>query len=501
MHKKYKRLLIILGDQLFNSCEVEIESDTLVFMAEDFELATRYKYHKHKIIFFFAAMRSYCNELRKAENSVVYWDCHHPSFQKPFFKKVEDILGIYPAIETIEHFQVSDSFFERGLIDFCIKQKIHRIERQNPQFLTTRNEFKAYLSESKKPLMNNFYIQQRRRLNIWVDQDEKPRYGQWSFDSENRKKYPKNIVFPISFESQSDVILMDVKKDVDNFFNDHPGKSSDFWLVYTREQALRQLDHFIDYKIDGFGPYQDAIDSLEPFGFHSLLSPSINAGLLLPSEVITRILKKVKITESNRSSIEGFIRQIIGWREFVKGIYDNFQDEMDQRNYWQHFRRIKTSWYKGETGIRPFDDSVKRLIQYGYSHHIDRLMVQSNLFLLSEIEPKIVYQWFMDFYVDSADWVMAANVYGMGLMSEGGLFATKPYICGSNYILKMSHYKKEPWCDTLDGLYWRFIDKHRSFFLSNPRLGMMVKTLDKIENSRRKTIFHCAELFLEQHTE
>ena len=200
------------------------------------------------------------------------------------------------------------------------------------------------------------------------------------------------------------------------------------------------------------------------------------------------------------NSLEGFIRQIIGWREFVRGVYREFGDEQEQANFWGHHRRLKDGWYTAETGIVPLDHAIRTAWKYGWDHHIPRLMVVGNLMTLAEIAPSEAHRWFMEMYVDSSDWVMGPNVYGMALFSDGGTFATKPYICGSNYMLKMSDFERGSWCDIVDGLYWRFISTHREFFDSNHRLSMMPRMLDKLDDDRRKRIFAAAESFLDEHT-
>lgn len=226
----------------------------------------------------------------------------------------------------------------------------------------------------------------------------------------------------------------------------------------------------------------------------------LNNGLILPDELVETLIEKAGKKKILIASVEGYVRQVIGWREFVKGIYDNFERKMEEGNFWKHNNKLTQAWYEGSTGIPPLDDSIQKAKTYGYTHHIERLMVLSNMMLLCEIHPKEVHRWFMEMFVDSADWVMAANVYGMGQMSEGGIFATKPYICGSNYILKMSDYKKGDWCDVMDGLYWRFVDKNRSFFAKNPRMSMMVKMLDKTDKNRKKSIFESANRFIAEMT-
>ncbi|MEJ2258338.1 MAG: FAD-binding domain-containing protein [Woeseiaceae bacterium] len=199
-------------------------------------------------------------------------------------------------------------------------------------------------------------------------------------------------------------------------------------------------------------------------------------------------------------SLEGFVRQVIGWREFVRGVYRQFSEVQATSNHWSHDRELADSWYAGTTGIPPLDDTIRQAQRCGWTHHIPRLMVLGNLMTLCEIRPQAAHRWFMEMYVDSSEWVMGPNVFGMGLFSDGGIFATKPYICGSNYLLKMSDYGKEEWCDTVDGLYWRFIDKHRDFFAANPRVALMPRALERLNRDRRDRIFRAAADFLDAHT-
>ena len=232
--------------------------------------------------------------------------------------------------------------------------------------------------------------------------------------------------------------------------------------------------------------------------FHSALSPLINIGLITPSEILSRLKGMEK--NINLNSYEGYIRQIIGWREFMRGIYQNYSEELESKNFFNHKKKMKKSWYDGSTGIPPLDYSIKNAVKNAWTHHIERLMILSNIMNLAGIHPKIVYKWFMEMFIDSSEWVMVPNVYGMGLFSDGGIFSTKPYICGSAYFLKMMDFQKGEWCNTMDGLYWRFIDKNRDFFLKNPRLSMMVRILDKMKSERKKKIFECAEKFIEENT-
>ncbi|MDH3439339.1 MAG: cryptochrome/photolyase family protein, partial [Gammaproteobacteria bacterium] len=321
----------------------------------------------------------------------------------------------------------------------------------------------------------------------------------WSFDADNRKRLPKDVQPPAIDWPEPDPHVPDVVDTVAREFSDHPGCAREFRWPTTRAQALAWLDDFVTARLAEFGPYEDAMSQRSETVFHSLLSPYLNLGLLTPDEVIGKITDRAD--EAPLQSVEGFVRQVIGWREFVRGVYRHHSESQDKANFWSHDREMTDAWYEGSTGIPPLDEAIQSIQKLGWAHHIPRLMVLGNLMTLCEIRPQSAHRWFMEMFIDSSEWVMGPNVYGMGLFSDGGIFATKPYICGSNYLLKMSDYKKCEWCDTVDGLYWRFIDKHRAFFADNPRLALMPKALDRLSSERRERIFAAAARFLDGFTE
>ena len=226
----------------------------------------------------------------------------------------------------------------------------------------------------------------------------------------------------------------------------------------------------------------------------------LNIGLLCPKQIINEVLEAHTTQNFPLNSLEGFIRQILGWREFIRGIYTLEGVKQRTTNHFGYSRKIPESFWTGNTGIEPIDQTIKKLLKTGYSHHIERLMIMGNFMLLCEFDPDEVHKWFMEMYVDSADWVMVPNVYGMGTFADGGIFSTKPYICGSSYMLRMSNYKKGEWCDVVDGLYWRFIEKNLNFFKTNPRLSLMVNALTKLDPERKKIILNKAEEFIAGNT-
>ena len=492
-----RRIMVVLGNQLFPPDCLDDCRDAVVFMAEDVGLCTYVRHHQQKIVLFLAAMRSYADELREAGFDVRYFplDADEGSYEDRLACVVDEL-----GSTELVHFEVEDKPMESRLVDFCEQRSLERIELKSPMFLAPRDDFRRFADDRSRLLMGDYYRRQRQRTGILVDRDGKPEGGKWSFDEANRKKLPKTVQPPEIAAAPRTRHVEDVISIVGQQFGDHPGDAEDFWWPTTREQARDWLQDFLDERLAKFGPYEDAISQRSATVFHSVLSPSLNVGLLTPGEVIDAVLERHAAGGLPIESVEGFVRQVLGWREFVRGVYRLHGDEQESTNFWGHERELTDDWYRGTTGIVPLDDAIKTSLRLGWAHHIQRLMVMGNLMTLCEIRPAAAWRWFMELYVDSSDWVMGPNVYGMGIFSDGGLFATKPYICGSNYILKMSDYGKGDWCTTVDGLYWRFIDRHRDFFASNPRLALMPKALDRLDSSRRESIFAAAEAFLQRFT-
>ena len=491
-----RALLVVLGNQLFPLEHLPAATRITVFMAEDLGLCTYVRHHQQKLVLFLAAMRSYADALRSAGYEVHYERLGSHDAES-YETKLEKDLHTTGATELV-HFEIEDKAKEERLITYAESRDLNRTDKQTPMFMSSRKELAAFEKHSKRLLMGEFYNRQRRRLGILVDESGLPTGEQWSFDADNRKKLPKNVVPPPIDWVRPTGHVDDVIEQVAQTFADHPGNASEFCWPTTREQALLWLDRFVEYRLEQFGPYEDAITTRSPTVFHSLLSPCMNLGLITPDEVVAKVMEHAQ--QMPLQSLEGFVRQVIGWREFVRGIYRTCSDEQDRANFWSHDRRLTAAWYDGSTGIPPLDDTIQSVQRLGWAHHIPRLMVLGNMMTLCEIRPRIAHDWFMEMFVDSSEWVMGPNVYGMGLFSDGGIFATKPYICGSNYLLKMSDYGKGPWCDVVDGLYWRFIDKHRAFFAENPRLALMPRALDRLDASRRSRIFEAAEDFLQAYT-
>jgi len=493
-----KSLFIILGNQLFPIIELEKNKDSYFFMAEDFNLCTYEKHHKHKIIFFLSAMRKYAKELESKNYSIKYYKLNKNNLNLFYEDKIENFIS-KNKISIVKMYEIEDKFFEKRIINFCKKKNVEIQFLESPMFLNTRDDFVNYLSKIKKPFMATFYKQQRIKKNILMNND-KPLGGKWSYDEDNRKKIPNNLDVPMIEEFKDDSLVSEVKKMVDKFFPNHPGDVNNFWLGTSRKDALKAVDAFINKKITNFGDYEDAVRKNDPFLFHSILSPYLNIGLITPKEIIEKILNANSQKKIPLNSLEGFIRQVIGWREFMRGIYQNYSNDLEKTNFFKHKRKLTDDWYNGTTGIDPIDDAIKDVIKYGYTHHIIRLMHLSNVMNLSQLHPNEIYKWFMEMFVDSSDWVMSPNVYGMGTFSDGGIFSTKPYICGSNYIIKMSNYKKGHWSDILDGFYWNFIDTNFEVLSKNPRMGMVMMSYRKLNKERKNYLLNIANEFIAKKT-
>ena len=490
-------LLIILGNQLFPIEEIKRTKIKKVFMKEDLGLCTNYRHHKLKIFFFLSSMRQYRDYLIENGYEVIYHSIDDQSFDVDFLKTLDQEIK-ENSISDLGYFEIEDDEFNDKFKSFLKEKKIKTNEFQSPMFLCSKTEFKDFFG-NKSLRMVSFYQMMRKKYDLLMDGD-KPEGGKWSFDAENRKKLPKNIEIPVLPKLKAAGFASELKKTIESKFTNHPGNLEKVWFPTNRSNSIKWLKNFLEKRFAKFGDYEDAIDSDHNFIFHSALSPLLNIGLLTPSEVIKETIEFSKKNEIPLNSLEGFIRQIIGWREFIRGTYHQKGEEERQSNFFNHHHKLTDAWYAGETGIPPLDDAIKDCLNYGYTHHIPRLMVISNLMTLSRIHPEEIYKWFMEMFIDSSEWVMVPNVFGMGTFADGGIFATKPYSCGSNYLLKMSNYKKGPWCDVVDGLYWKFMSDNKKFFASNPRLSILPRSLDRMKPERKKLIFKEADNFISTFT-
>ena len=493
-------VFLILGNQLFNPSHFpkEIQENKAIkfFMREDYDLCTHYKIHKQKILFFLTAMREYRDELESHNYKVDYHELAND--KKTFIQSLAEYLRAQ-SIQKIYFFEVEDKFFEIALAKMIQDLKLESVCIASPMFISSRLDFKNYLKQYKKVFMKNFYEQQRKKHKILLDQNLKPLGVKWSFDTENRKSLPTKVIppnLPVQIESKyhTEILLL-----IEKYFKDHPGNTDTFVWPCNRKAAQEFFKIFMKERMHSFGDYEDAFAPHSDFVFHSAISPMLNVGLLTPKQIVNYVIKKMHEEDLPLASVEGFVRQIIGWREFIRGVYQNFSEKQDTSNFWQHHYKLSDVWYKANSGVSILDHSIHKTLKYGWAHHIERLMLFGSLMLLLEIEPQDAHKWFMEMFIDSSDWVMGPNVYGMAMFSDGGIFATKPYICSSNYYKKMGAFKNSDsnldfdWAEAIDGLYWSFIEKHRMFFAQNPRLSMICKNLDKMSKERKDSIYAAAD--------
>jgi deoxyribodipyrimidine photolyase-related protein len=390
---------------------------------------------------------------------------------------------------------VADNWLEKRIKSFGEQVKL--IEYETPMFLNSKDELNAYFKTKKHYFQTDFYTQQRKKRQILLDSDFKPVGGKWTYDTENRLKYPKDKIPPkVEFPKENEFVKEAENYIKANFNNNYGNLESKFSYPTTYAESREWLNQFLKTRFREFGEYEDALVANEQILHHSLLTPMMNVGLITPSEIIETTLDFAAKNDIPLNSLEGFIRQIIGWREFIRGVYEVAGTRERTMNFWGFTRKIPETFWTGETGILPIDITIKKVLETGYCHHIERLMVIGNFMLLCEFDPDEVYRWFMELFIDAYDWVMVTNVYGMSQFADGGLMATKPYISGSNYLSKMSDFPKGDWQPIWDGLFWNFMDKHRDFFLKNPRLGMLVRMFDKMPNEKRISHIETAENYL-----
>lgn len=471
------QIAIILPHQLFIDQPV-IEKQRKIFLVEHPHFFTKFSFHKQKLIYHRATMKDYLERIKKSGFKAEYIECDDYA---EFSKKIKK--NPIHLVDPIEH---------------DLKKEFDHFDTtyyESPQFLTPKKFSDEFFKESNHFSQQSFYIAQRKRMQILMS-DGKPMGGKWSFDQENRLKMPKNQVVPPLDLKKPNALVKEALDYVLKKFPKNPGEA-DCFLPIDHEDSIAWLDDFLINRLELFGAYEDAIVPEESFLFHSVLSPMLNIGLLTPMQVVEKTLEFAKKHHTPLNSLEGFIRQIIGWREFMKITYDHVGKKMRDSNFFHHAYKIPKTFWTGTTKIIPIDITIKKILKTAYCHHIERLMVLGNFMLLSSFDPKEVYSWFMELFIDAYDWVMVPNVFSMSQYADGGLITTKPYVSSSNYLMKMSQYPKGAWCDTWDAIYWHFIDKHESKFKKNPRMTMMLSLWKKMPEEKKKAFLKTAKSYFE----
>lgn len=490
-------LRIVLGDQLSSRLEVIAAADKandVFLMAEVMTEATYVRHHVKKIAFVFSAMRHFAQALRTAGYNVRYTQLDDEG-------NTQSLEGeILRAVKAIDPQRVvvtepGEWRLHEGLEALRLALPVPLDIKPDTRFLCSHAEFDAWADGRRELRMEYFYRDMRRRHGLLIEPGGKPTGGRWNFDADNRKPPRSGLDSPPRLSFKKDAITLEVLDLVRRCFADGYGRLEPFHFSVTRRQALRELDHFIAHVLPSFGDYQDAMVKGEPFLRHSLLSTYINAGLLYPIEVCRKAEAALRQGVAPINAVEGFIRQILGWREYVRGVYWRYMPDYIERNALDAHEPLPWFYWSGETHMACMREALGHTFAHAYSHHIQRLMITGNFALLAGLDPKAVHEWYLAVYADAYEWVEAPNTLGMALHADGGLLASKPYAASGGYINRMSNFCRDCAYDPavatgdracpFNALYWDFIDRHRERFERNPRMPFVYATWDKMSQERR----------------
>jgi deoxyribodipyrimidine photolyase-related protein len=500
-------LRIVMGDQLTPSLSALRDGDQsrdLVLMMELVEEATYVRHHKKKIAFIFAAMRAFAEELRASGWRVDYVKLDDPANTGSFTAEAQRAIERYRpslvvATEASEHrvLAMQNGWRKKFSIPFAL------LPDDRP--LCGKDAFAAWAEGRKSLRMEYFYREMRKRSGLLMDGAD-PEGGAWNFDKENRKPAKRDLFMPAPLRFEPDEGARAVLSLVGDRFGDHFGDLEPFWFPVTRADAEKAATHFLETALPHFGDYQDAMLRGEKFLFHSVLSPLINVGLLDPLSLCRRAEEAYRAGRAPLNAVEGFIRQIIGWREYVRGIYWLKGPEYLASNALGATRNLPWMYWSGETDMSCMAEALHQTKEEAYAHHIQRLMVTGNFALLAGIDPHQVHEWYLAVYADAFEWVEAPNTIGMSQFADGGLLGSKPYAASGAYINRMSDYcagcrysvkeKTGPDACPFNALYWAFLIRHRARFGANPRMAQMYRTYDKLAPDHRDALHETAQAFL-----
>lgn len=500
-------LRLILGDQLnLNHSWYKEKNDDVIYLMAEMRQETDYvTHHIQKVLAFFLSMRSFAKQLQKEGHTLKYFEIDHSDNPQQLEKLIRQEVE-KEGVKKFEY-QLPDEFrLDQQLNQISENLSIEYEAFDTEHFLTQRNELKEFFKGKKTFLMESFYRDMRKKFNILMDGKE-PVQGKWNFDHENRsalkdkrllkkpKTHPKDVKELLKTIEKAGVKTIG-KVDKDEFL----------WPT-SRKEALEVLDYFCESLLVHFGDYQDALTTWDPYLFHSRLSFAMNSKMLSPIEVVERVERYWEEHQNtiSISQVEGFIRQIIGWREYMRGIYWAKMPEYSELNFFAHERKLPDWFWTGKTKMKCLSESITQSLDLAYAHHIQRLMVTGNFALLSGVHPDEVDQWYLGIYIDAIEWVEITNTRGMSQFADGGIVGTKPYVSSANYIKKQGNY-----CDhcayshkeklgekacPFNSLYWHFYDRNRDKLEKNPRIGMAYRTWDKMKN--KQEILDQAERYLE----
>ena len=503
-----KTLRLILGDQLNaqHSWFQKVDENIIYVLFEMRQETDYVNHHIQKVVAFFASMENFAKQLREENHQVIYWELDAKKNKQSLVENLKVVIDE----NKIEHFeyQLPDEYrLDEQLKSFCKAIGITSQVFDSEHFMSTRLELRDFFEGKKNYLMESFYRSMRRKYDLMMDGDQ-PVTGKWNYDKENRKKIPKDHVpiEPLVFEKDvSEVHQRIIDAEVKTIGNIDP---TNFIWATTREESLQVLDFFIKKCLPLFGTYQDAMTPHYWSLYHSRISFSMNVKMLSPLEVVKAANAHWKKNQDQITiaQIEGFVRQIIGWREYMRGVYWAKMPEFSELNYLEHNNKLPNYFWTGKTKMHCVRHSVQQSLDYAYAHHIQRLMVTGNFALLAGISPDELDEWYLGIYIDAIEWVEITNTRGMSQFADGGIVGTKPYVSSANYVDKMSHYcktcfynKKEKTGERacpFNSLYWDFYDRHRDKLEKNPRIGMAYRLWNKMDGEKRADILKQAEVYL-----
>ncbi len=508
-----KTLRLVLGDQLNqeHSWFEELNEDHLYVMMEMKQELTYVKHHVQKVIAFFLAMREFKRDLEAKGHQFLYLTLDNPENYHQLEKNVQRIIATH-KIQRFE-FQLPDEYrLDEQLASICQKLNIPFQAVDTEHFLTKREELGGFFKGKKQWLMESFYRYMRKKHGILMNGPD-PIGGQWNFDHDNRNKMPKDVSLPVPKIFQKKV--EDIQKLLDEsgvatFGNIDPKKF--IWPV-SQTDAKELFQYFLSHLLPHFGRYQDAMTTKDWSLFHSRISFALNTKILNPKYVIeaTEEYYRQHEEEIPLPAVEGFIRQILGWREYMRGIYWHHMPDYAKTNFFNH-KRVLPEWYwTGKTKMKCLSHSIEQSLDYAYAHHIQRLMVTGNFALLAGIDPNEVDAWYLGVYIDAIEWVEITNTRGMSQFADGGVVATKPYVASANYMHKMGDYcsqchynyksKTGEGSCPFNSLYWHFIDRNKEKLGKNPRMGMIYRVWGKNSEEKKNQILQQADTYLHQLNE
>ena len=493
------KLRLILGDQLSMTLASLVDldpQDDLLLMCEVHSEATYVKHHKKKIAFVFSAMRHFAAELSGKGFNIRYVKYDDPNNTGSLFGEVARIIA-QNAITEVVVTAPGEYRLQEEMAGWSAKLDLPVTIKDDDRFLCTAVEFADWAEGRKQLRMEYFYREMRRKYSILMDQDG-PIGGQWNYDSENRKPPKSGLEVPDTYRAEPDEITQEVIALVETHFSDHFGDVLPFHFAVTRDQALAALDQFIAKRLSLFGDYQDAMIQNEPWMYHSHIGFYLNCGLLTPLECVERAEAAYHKGTAPLNAVEGFIRQILGWREYVRGIYWLKMPDYKSVNFLGATRPLPDFYWTADTQMNCMRQCITETKQNAYAHHIQRLMVLGNFALIAGLDPDEVNEWYLLVYADAYEWVELPNVTGMVLFADGGQLASKPYAASGAYINKMSNYcgsckykpsvKNGPTACPFNYLYWDFIGRNDGKLRGNPRMGFMYKSLDRMSDEKRQAV-------------